>query len=69
MASEVKRPKFTDSEYERAHAAYGEFKAKGHSELTCLHCGIGHFHFVENNSSLEIRCDTPNCLVEHIRGI
>lgn len=69
MASEIKHPKFTDAEYERAHAAYDEFKAKGHTELTCLHCGAGHFHFVETPSSLEIRCDTANCFVERIRGI
>jgi len=70
VASEVaRRSKFTDSEYERGHAAYGEFKAKGHTELTCLRCGNGHFRFLEHNNSLEIRCETPNCLVERIRGI
>ena len=37
--------------------------------MTCQRCGTGHFHFVESGKSLEIRCDTPNCLVERIRGI
>ena len=68
-ASEAKPPKFTDAEYERGHAAYAQFKAQGHSDLSCSRCGTGHFLFVENNNSLEIRCDTPNCLVERIRGI
>lgn len=69
MTSDAKTPKFTDSAYERGYAAYGEFKTKGHSNLTCLHCGSGHFQFMENNTSVEIRCTTPSCLVARIRGI
>ena len=69
MASKAKRPTFTRAEYERAHAAYDEFKANGHTELKCLHCGLGHFHFVETRSSLEIRCDTSNCFIERVWGI
>ncbi|BFO54906.1 hypothetical protein AVXHC19_17090 [Acidovorax sacchari] len=68
-ACEVKCHKLTYDEYERAHDAYGQFKAQGSSTLTCLRCGTGHFQFVENNNSVEIRCYTPNCLVERIRGI
>jgi len=69
MASELKVPKFTEAEYERAHAAYDEFKVRGKTALMCLRCGTGHFHFIETQSSLEIRCDTPDCFVERIRGI
>ena len=69
MATELQRPQFTDEEYERAHAAYDEFKAAGKTELTCLRCGVGRFQFAETPSSLEIRCETPNCFIERIRGI
>lgn len=69
MASEKRRPKFTDAEYERAHAAYEEYKRAGKTELVCLRCGVGHFQFLETTSSLEIRCTTPDCFVEGIRGI
>jgi hypothetical protein len=69
MATEITPPKFSDAEYKRAHEAYDDFKANGRTELTCLHCGAGHFQFVETPGSLEIRCETPNCFVERIRGI
>jgi hypothetical protein len=62
-------PKFSDAEYERAHAAYDEFKSKGRADLTCMKCGTGHFQFIETRSGLEIRCETLNCFVERIRGI
>ncbi len=69
MVSEEKQRKFTSVEYDRAHEAYGEYKTFGHTDLTCLHCGSGHFIFIENAHSVEIRCDTPGCIVERIRGI
>jgi hypothetical protein len=68
MASENTR-QFSQAEYERAFEAYGEWKLKGATELTCLHCGTGHFQFIEKGSSVEIRCETPDCLVTGIRGV
>lgn len=69
MTPETGETKFTPAEYERAYGAYGEWRQKGHVELTCLHCGTGHFQFFEKGNSAEIRCDTPNCVVARIRGI
>jgi len=69
MATEKRRPKFAEVEYERAHAAYEEHRKTGKTELTCLRCGVGHFQFFETGSSLEIRCTTADCFVENIRGI
>lgn len=69
MASEDKRQKFEIAEYDRAYEAYGEYKTKGHTELTCLHCGHGHFQFKEVGNSVEICCQTPGCVVARIRGI
>ena len=69
MASERKQQKFSTDEYERAYEAYGEWKLKGSTSLICLHCGKGHFQFIEIGNSVEIRCETPNCVVTGIRGI
>lgn len=69
MASETKQPKFLPVEYERAYDAYGEWKLKGHTELTCLHCGKGRFQFLEIGNSVEIKCETSGCVVARIRGI
>lgn len=61
--------KFSSADYDRAHDAYGEYKTKGSTRLTCLHCGHGQFQFMERGNSVEIRCNTAGCLVERIRGI
>ena len=62
------RPPFSDDEYKRAHDAYEEYQEKGGTSLRCLRCG-GAFRFVRTQSSLEIRCEAPDCFVERIRGV
>ena len=69
MASEDKHQKFEMAEYDRAYEAYGEYKTKGHTDLTCLRCGHGHFNFKETGSSVESRGESPDCVVARIRGI
>lgn len=69
MATKHEKSEFERAEYERAYEAYGEHRAKGSTDLMCLRCGHGHFQFKEIGNSVEIRCDTPGCVVAGVRGI
>lgn len=69
MASDDKQQKFELAEYDRAYEAYGEYKTNGRTDLLCLRCGYGHFNFIEVGTSVEIRCDSPGCVVARVRGI
>lgn len=62
------RPVFSDAEYQRAHAAYEEFKMNGMTKLPCLRCGSS-FRFIGGDGGLEIRCEKDGCFVERIRGV
>jgi len=70
MESNKSKPaKFSDEEYARSHEAIAQYRETGRSDVRCLRCGVGTFLVNLVGNSSEVRCSTPGCVAERIRGI